>query len=155
VPERKIILCDLDGTLANCSHRLHYICEADNLTPKKTRDWRGFFAACSGDEPIDHVIDLVNAIDRGRFEVWITSGRSDECFRETVAWLDAHNVHYSRLIMRKAGDRTDDGMLKPSWLSDGTIPKDRVAFALDDRDRVVKAWRVAGIPCLQVAEGGF
>ena len=28
-------------------------------------------------------------------------------------------------------------------------------MAFDDRSRVVKAWREAGIPCAQVAEGDF
>ena len=28
-------------------------------------------------------------------------------------------------------------------------------IAFDDRDRVVAAWRSAGIPCLQVAPGDF
>jgi hypothetical protein len=34
--------------------------------------------------------------------------------------------------MRKEGDFTDDGLLKLSWLEDGTIPRERVLLALDD-----------------------
>jgi phosphoglycolate phosphatase-like HAD superfamily hydrolase len=145
---KRIILCDLDGTLADCQHRIHHIME-------KPKDWNTFFAACGDDEPIQHVIDFVNSLDRNLVEVWITSGRSDECRAETEKWLAAFGVRYDRLIMRKAGDFTDDGILKPSWLTDGTIPPERVLLALDDRNRVVKAWRDAGIPCLQVAEGEF
>jgi len=145
---RKIILCDLDGTLADCQHRVPLILEIP-------RRWTEFFDACDYDKPIRHVIDLINAIDRNVFDVWITSGRSDECFSKTVKWLEDNGVKYGRIIMRKAGDHTDDGILKPSWLVDGTIPRDRVAFALDDRNRVVNAWRECGIPCFQVASGDF
>jgi hypothetical protein len=145
---KKIILCDLDGTLAHCGHRLHHI-------QKSPKNWRSFFAECGADAPIPHLIQLLKSLDRKQVEIWITSGRSDECFRETVTWLDAHRVPYDRLIMRKSGDFTDDGILKPSWLSDGSIPRERVLLALDDRNRVVQAWRAAGIPCLQVAEGDF
>lgn len=145
---KKIILCDLDGTLADCQHRIHHIL-------KQPKDWASFFADCAGDSPIQHVIDLVNSINKDVYEVWITSGRSDECKQQTVKWLYDNNVNYDNLIMRKSGDHTDDGILKPSWLSDGTIPAQRVAFALDDRNRVVKAWRDAGVPCFQVAEGDF
>jgi hypothetical protein len=152
---KPIILCDLDGTLADCSHRLPYICESDNLSPKKDRDWRGFFAACGKDKPIKHMIDFLNVFDRYVVEVWITSGRSDECLEQTEQWLLAHGVVYDRLIMRKAGDHTDDGILKPRWLDDGTIPRERVMLALDDRNRVVEAWRANGVPCLQVAAGNF
>ena len=147
-PPKKIILVDLDGTLADCSHRIHHIL-------KQPKDWRAFFADCEDDDPIPNVIDFIDAIDRRKFEIWITSGRSDECRQATEAWLSYFCPKYDRLIMRKAGDFTDDGVLKPSWLSDGTIPRERVLLALDDRNRVVKAWRDAGIPCLQVAEGDF
>ena len=145
---KKIILCDLDGTLADCQHRIHHILK----TPK---DWKSFFSDCSYDEPIQHIIDLINAIDRSKYEVWITSGRSDECKQQTIKWLYDSGVMYDNLIMRKSGDHTDDGILKPSWLSDGTIPRERVAFAIDDRNRVVKAWRDNFVTCLQVAEGDF
>lgn len=145
---KKIILCDLDGTLADCSHRIHHI-------QNQPKDWKQFFAACSGDRPIAHIIEFIDSIDRMKFEIWITSGRSDECWALTVEWLSKHGVIYDRLIMRKAGDHTDDGLLKPSWLTDGTIPRERVLLALDDRNRVVEAWRKAGIPCLQVAVGDF
>lgn len=144
---KKIILCDLDGTLADCQHRVPLITE----TPKR---WAEFFAACGNDHPIKHVIDLVNALC-GQYEIWITSGRSDECRDETLLWLKKHGVAFDRLIMRRAGDHIDDGALKPSWVKDGTIPLHRVAFALDDRDRVVAAWRALGIPCFQVAPGNF
>lgn len=145
---RKIILCDLDGTLADCSHRLHRILK----TPK---DWDSFFAACRDDKPIWPLIDLINTLARDKYEVWITSGRSDQCWQETCDWLKRFRVDYHALVMRKAGDHTDDSELKVSWLYDGTIPRERVAFALDDRNRVVNAWRAHGITCLQVADGGF
>lgn len=145
---KKIILCDLDGTLADCNHRIHHIL-------KSPKDWRSFFAGCADDMPIQHLIDLIKGIDRTKIEIWITSGRSDECRLETEAWLHQFGVSYDRLIMRKSGDFTDDGILKPSWLTDGTIPRERVLLALDDRNRVVKAWRDADVPCLQVAEGDF
>jgi hypothetical protein len=145
---KRIILCDLDGTLADCQHRIHHIAK----TPK---DWQEFFAACDDDDPILHVIDFIDRLDRDKFEIWITSGRSDECREATEAWLSYFGPKYDKLIMRKSGDHTDDGILKPSWLDDGTIPRDRVLLAIDDRNRVVKAWRDAGIPCLQVADGDF
>ena len=39
--------------------------------------------------------------------------------------------------------------------ADGTIPRERVLCAYDDRDKVVAAWRAAGVPCFQVAPGDF
>jgi hypothetical protein len=145
---KPIILCDLDGTLADCSHRLPHI-------QKKPKDWRAFFSACASDAPIPHIVRLLSLFDRSQVGIWITSGRSDECHEQTIDWLRQHGIEYDRLIMRRAGDFTDDGILKPSWLDDGTIPRERVLLALDDRNHVVEAWRAAGVPCLQVADGYF
>lgn len=146
---KNIILFDLDGTLADCEHRIHHI------TKKHPKDWKQFFADCYADKPIAHAIQVVNALAASGFIIYITSGRSDEVRDETEEWLAQHRVDYDRLIMRKAGDFTDDGILKPSWLEDGTIEKDRVLLAFDDRNRVVESWRNVGIPCFQVASGDF
>ena len=145
---KHIILCDLDGTLADCSHRLHYI----QQTPK---NWTAFFAACGDDKPIEPIVEFIKKMWDVGYDIWITSGRSNECRRQTVEWLQRYKVPCFELIMRKAGDHTDDGELKASWVKSGKIPKDEVFFALDDRNRVVKAWRDLGITCFQVNDGDF
>lgn len=158
---RKIVIFDLDGTLADCQHRIHHINppkylhgNGEQQHPKK--DWQAFFAACGDDKPIEAVIDMLEAINFANvFQVWIVSGRSDECREQTEAWLAKYLTHYDNLIMRKAGDYTGDDILKVSWLDDGTIPADQVHCVFDDRDRVVNSWRKRGIPCFQVAPGDF
>lgn len=57
--------------------------------------------------------------------------------------------------MRRAGDHRGDDIIKLELLTqikaDGFDP----IMAFEDRSRVVRAWRSAGIPCAQVAEGDF
>lgn len=146
---KDIILFDLDGTLADCTHRQHH------LRSEGQKNWKQFFKECHLDTPIEHAIRVLHSLRANGYQIWITSGRSDEVRAETEEWLAAYDIDYDRLIMRRAGDHTDDGTLKPSWLENGTIPKDQVLCAFDDRNRVVKAWRATGIPCFQVAEGDF
>lgn len=137
---------DIDGTLADCSHRLHHI----QKTPK---DWTAFFAACSDDKPIPHVIELAKALGENN-EIVFVSGRSDECRSETEGWLDKY-VFASLLYMRKAGDYRDDSIIKIELLAQIRADGFEPIMAFDDRMRVVAAWRHAGIPCAQVAEGDF
>lgn len=89
----------------------------------------------------------------------IVSGRSDEVRAETEAWLFEQVFPGEACtfapIMRPAGDYVPDDQLKMRWLADGTIPRERVLCAYDDRDKVVAAWRAAGVPCFQVAPGDF
>lgn len=143
-----IVLFDLDGTLANGDHRVHHVL-------KHPKYWRTYFHHCDADKIIPHARVIFCAMIAAGFQVWIVSGRSDEVRDKTLQWLDENECLPHNLIMRKEGDCTGDDVLKVSWLKDGTIPKERVLCVFDDRARVVKAWRKAGIPCYQVAEGDF
>lgn len=143
----KCYIFDIDGTLADCSHRLHHI-------QKRPKDWDAFFADCGDDDPINHIIGLLRALAE-RHEIVFVSGRSDQVRAETVAWLDRHVGISEPLYMRRQGDRRDDDFLKIELLAqlraDGFDP----IMAFDDRTRVVNAWRAAGVPCAQVAPGDF
>lgn len=152
---RRCYLFDIDGTLADCSHRLHHI-------QSKPKDWRAFFAACADDKPIPHMIELAKRLWATAPLVFV-SGRSDECFDATITWMAQQGFGITgrydggspTIYMRKAGDyRADDivkGELLDTILADGFVP----IMAFDDRDRVVAMWRARGIPCAQVADGNF
>lgn len=153
--ERNIVIFDLDGTLADCQHRQHFIRQAaDSLASDFKPDWRGFFKACTDDTPIPHTCAILNHL-RESYEIWIVSGRSAEVQKETFMWLHQHGIGYDRIFMRKENDHRPDDMLKGDLLDSGIIPKDRVICVFDDRDKVVKMWRDKGLPCYQVAEGAF
>jgi hypothetical protein len=141
-------LFDLDGTVADNAHRLHYI----QGSPK---DWKAFFSEVEGDKPILPVITLAQDLaNSGKLIVYV-SGRSSECRRATLRWLAAYNLPDGALYMRKEGDHRDDYVIKiellAQILADGYTP----LFVFDDRDAVVKAWREAGLMCAQVQEGNF
>ena len=142
---------DIDGTLADSSHRVHHIMRTDG-SPK---DWDAYFAALSHDKPILHMRDLARTLSTGNVYIVYVSGRPEESRKETLDWLVAHRCPEGRLYMRPVGDRRDDDIVKIELLAklraDGFEP----LLAFDDRTRVVKAWRAAGVPCAQVAEGDF
>jgi hypothetical protein len=166
--ERKIILCDLDGTLADLMHRRHFVTAPQVRAPASLggtiRDpnfrpnWDAFHKACVDDMPIETTVHLVESLleaDPAR-ELWIVSGRSGKVYDETVVWLNTHLDRYDRLVMRPAGDYTKDDVLKETWLLDGTLPPlEDILCVFDDRDRVVQMWRRHGLTCYQVAEGDF
>lgn len=155
---RPLYIFDLDGTLALIQHRRHFV-----ERERKAQDWAAFYAACTDDEPNNPVIRVMESLRQTGAEVWIFSGRSDEVRGKTVDWLAQHTSFLTHelagppmLTMRAAGDYTPDDVLKRSWLDDMLREdRDRLYCAFDDRDRVVKMWRDAGVTCLQVAEGEF
>lgn len=139
---------DIDGTIADCSHRIHHIMGV----PK---NWDTFFAGCADDAPIKHIIELARHLSRAGMDIVYVSGRSDQCRTETTDWLNAHHLPAGPLYMRKQGDHRDDDIIKLELLeqvrTDGFDP----IMAFEDRARVVKMWRTIGIPCAQVAPGDF
>ena len=147
---RKCYVFDVDGTLADCSHRLHHIVRTDGM-PK---DWTAFFAGCRDDAPIPHMIELARYLLTFRPIIYV-SGRSDESRELTELWLMEHRLPPYNLYMRKAGDHRDDDILKIELLAEARTHGFDPIMAFDDRARVVAAWRAAGIPCAQVAPGDF
>lgn len=141
-------LFDIDGTLADLSHRLHFI----EKTPK---DWDSFFDACHADAPIAHICRLARILSRASQKVVFVSGRSDQCRAATELWLADNGLRGLPLYMRTAGDHRADHIVKGELLdrlrADGFDPE----MAFDDRKQVVDMWRERGVPCAQVAPGDF
>lgn len=138
---------DIDGTLADPRHRLHYI-------QQEPKDWDGFFEACDKDTRIGHVWITALALS-DHYPIVIVSGRSDQVREKTEKWLKNNFLPWDALYMRKAGDHRPDTVVKKELLAqlraDGWEPR----MVFDDRDSVVKMWREQGVPCAQVAEGNF
>lgn len=139
---------DIDGTIADLSHRLPHI-------QNEPKDWDAFFGACLGDTPIDHICELVRTLRDADQPIVLVSGRSDQCREHTEIWLAWQGLDGLPLYMRREGDRRPDHLVKADLLdklrADGFQP----IMAFDDRNQVVEMWRAAGIPCAQVAPGDF
>jgi hypothetical protein len=148
------IICDLDGTLANCEHRVHHV-------RNKPKNWDAFYAGVRDDEingPVLHTVSKFLFYEGGSYHIIFCSGRPERCREDTVWWLKevAHiwDYKYTTLLMRKDGDHRADYIVKQEILNEH-IDKDRVLFVLDDRQQVVDMWRRNGLTCFQVAEGNF
>lgn len=154
--KKPLYIFDLDGTIADISHRRHII-ETDTRDSSK---WRRFYSACDKDTPNAPVIRVMESL-RLFADIWIFSGRSSEVRGKTEEWLRHHtsltNFDLETcLMMRDEGDYTPDDQLKELWVKAMLIDdRRRLVAAFDDRDRVVQMWRRNGITCFQVAEGDF
>lgn len=143
------VIVDLDGTLADCTHRLHHIRDS------RRKNWDAFFAACHLDEPNPVVVALVKALERDHRLIFC-SGRPERTRQATTEWLKHHvGIEKADLYLRGDKDRRADDIVKRELLArmrtDGYDPK----LAIDDRGRVVQMWRSEGLVCAQVAEGEF
>ena len=147
----KCILVDVDGTLADNSHRQHWV-------QTKPKNWPAFNAALEDDLPYHDIIWLVKTLHAAGCTILIVTARTGDLYDRTKKWLDevaGLAGIYDKIYIRDAKDYRDDGIVKLELLdeirNDGYDP----FMVIDDRDRVVAAWRSAGIRCLQVQPGAF
>ena len=134
----RVILCDLDGTLCDISHRNPY--DASN---------------CENDGLVESVYNVINAFYDKNYKIFLFSGRSDIYKPETLEFLEKHSVGYDKLVMRREGDTRKDSVVKEEFYNDHVKDKFYVEFILDDRDQVVAQWRKMGLKVFQVSYGDF
>lgn len=149
----KCIIVDIDGTLADCSHRRKFL----EVTPK---NWEKFSdpEEVKKDRPIAPIITVVNALlSQTGAEIVFASGRTENLRSTTVTWLRKWGLWFFpfKLYMRKDGDYRPDTEVKKEILEQIKAEGFEPWLSIDDRSSVVKMWREEGLTCLQVAEGNF
>lgn len=147
----KVILCDIDGTLANPEHRLHYL----KIRPK---NWKAFIDEASTDTAYEDIVWLMKTLHGCGNTILIVTARSEDEREKTTEWLD--NVAglsgiYEKMYMRETGDYRDDSIVKTEILVKIYEDGYTAYMVFDDRDRVVETWRKLGIRCLQVKPGDY
>jgi phosphoglycolate phosphatase-like HAD superfamily hydrolase len=140
----KCYIFDLDGTLADDSHRWHHV--------TKTGDWEAYYAAATEDKPISHVIEVAKALQSAGFFIAIVTGRSESIRAETEDWLLAHGILFQELIMRKRTDRRRNSELKLEALETLRAKGYMPLMVFEDLPAAVRTYRLAGVPCAQVAD---
>jgi predicted kinase len=143
--DKKIVIYDLDGTLADVEHRLHFI----NGGVRK--DWAGFFDGMSKDPLREGVASLITDCYKDHITIIVT-GRPSNYRTKTEKWLKKHNIPYKALYMRKAGDFRPDYIVKQEIL-DKFLPKDKIEMIVDDRKCVLDMWRSNRLPVIDVGDG--
>jgi len=156
------IVFDLDGTLADLTHRVHYL----EQTPK---NWNAFFDECNRDLPILPIIQTLKDLRKASNIIEIWTARNGSTRDMTIHWLRQQEVFINAerfppffttipgvaLRMRHKDERIDDHELKRRWLHQSRAEGRYPDIVFDDRQRVVDMWRSEGIICLQVNPGDF
>lgn len=142
------IIFDLDGTLADCRHRLHHV-------SGNNRNWKAFFEGIPDDDihvPISALLECVHNAhaDGGSFRPIFCSGRPEDYRKVTEEWIYEHCGIDAPLYMRKTGDFRKDAIIKLELLAQIRADGFNPILAIDDRPQVIDAWQSVGLPVLAV-----
>lgn len=142
------IVVDLDGTLCQIDHRLHFV------RGEGKKNWKGFFEGLKDDIPNDWCVSIINNLKDIR-DIVLCSGRTDNYEQQTMNWLGKWGIEYHELFMRKRNDFRSDFIVKEVILDFEILTRYKPMFFIDDRKSVVDMWRKRGFVCLACAEGNF
>ena len=144
-----LVVFDIDGTLANIEHRLDYV-------RSKPKNWKAFDAGIPNDKINFPVAKIFWTLEEtGAYDIVLASGRNERSRQATKEWLRANGLGgYQKLYMRKTDDFRNDSIVKREMLDEiidfyGKKPD----MVFDDRPRVVKMWRDAGVFVFDVYQG--
>jgi hypothetical protein len=153
------VIFDVDGTLLNIEHRLHFI-------KKSPKDWKAFRDPVQKrwDEPILPVIDLFNALWYGGHTVILASGRTKDEEMDTrktlERWIpyiletDETGTDYQVPgFFRSISDYREDTIIKREMLDDMKLFGWKPTLVFDDRPSVIKMWREAGLTVADIGYG--
>lgn len=145
---KRLIIFDVDGTLANTDWRKH-------LWQQEPRDWTKIREQATLDPVHDEIKYLNNVL---YFQpdniVVIVTARSEEDRECTEIWLNNHGIQYHNIKFRSKGDKREDYLVKEEILYQ-LINEYKVKpyLVFEDRPSVIEMWRKHGIKTLAVEEG--
>lgn len=164
-----MIIFDLDGTLANCQHRKHFVDPRLNLENANEwkKDWRKFFEACDKDIPIDPVLEILCTLLFSGKEVQIWTGRSEFVRDKTVNWIKQNLESYYKMRswplesynlkvkMREIGGPIPQEVIKEKWFDQAIADGKIVEYVIDKNPKVVKMWRRRGVFVVDVNQSAL
>ena len=138
-----IFVFDLDGTIADATHRLHYV-------TTKPKQWGKFFAGIPDDPIYTVMADWIRSIPHPE-TVILQTGRPEQYRADTVAWLKRHNLNnsYDLLLMRDNSDRKSATLLKLEFLDfiNSKYNNDQILW-IEDTPETVQAINRQGVLAL-------
>jgi len=136
-PKRLAIIVDCDGTLVDTADIVHMVL----AKPKK---YDQFHHASVFSPPHGWVVEEVRGHYLQGIAVIIVTARKDRWWELTSNWLEAHEVPYDELHMRKDDDHRPDRIIKEEILFE-LRERFTIIGAYDDNPSVVALWEEHGI----------
>ena len=141
----RIIVWDLDDTLANTYHRsidFDFDTKDENL-------WADYFSKCDKDEPIKQTILLLDTMFQnyeGEIHIW--TGRNEIVKDKTIEWLIDNKIYYHELKMRPIDCRMKNVDLKYKWAKE--VGFENIYCVFDDNENICKMFQDNSVLCYNI-----
>ena len=130
--KKNIVICDIDGTVANNDHRQHFL--------EGKKDWDGFFSNLINDKPIHQIINKVKDLESQGNKIAFLTGRPERYRAETKRWLDIYFSFEYLLLMRKDNDRRDKQKIKLE-IFENNFTTDQITICFENDLGLIELWK--------------
>ena len=159
--KQKIIIVDIDGTIAKLDARLGFI----QRTPK---EWDKFYEELDKDEPMsENILNIIaDLVVTNSTPVFVT-GRPERTRTDTERWITKHFVAHhndarpenlisfpgSELFMRPENDYREDFVIKKEIHDNHILPNYEILRIYEDRQQVIRMYRDLGYEVIDMGPG--
>ena len=140
--DKKIILCDIDGTIANNEHRQHFL--------EGKKDWDGFFSELINDKPIFSIINKVIEEHNTGNDIVFLTGRPERYRIKTTEWLKKYFDFEIRLLMRKKNDRRNKLIIKEELVEEQFMYEE-IKLIIDNDKELINMWKSKKVSVLDAS----
>ena len=137
----KTVVFDIDGVLADASHRLHHL-------RKSPRDWRSFFADAAKD-PVKTEVLRKLIEERQYASITLMTSRPHNLAESTMRWIHESGIPDCRVEFRRSTDHRSSERVKEDILARLGGPS-RVARVYEDDEGVIDHLRSLGYCVIKV-----
>ena len=139
------IIFDIDNTLSDDAHRVHYI-------QQNSKNWDAYFDALIDDAPITPTLEMLRTLYDARHRIILCTGRPEKYRYLTVQWLQKYDVPANALFMRQP----KDGKLRNAQVKRAMIDRVREAnynpvAVFEDNPSSAAMWKECGLVVYQIA----
>lgn len=141
------VIFDIDGTLADCEHRRHFIAT-------KPKNWPAFFKAMHKDTVIENIaIYARHYYENTELKVIIVTARPNDYSDITIKWLSENNIKFDEIFFRSEKDSRDDAIVKAEILEKIREKGYNPIRVYDDRPKVIRMWKQKGLEVIDCGKG--
>ena len=141
----KVVLLDLDCTVADTRHRAHLAPEDKT----NTQNWINYSKACVEDIPLAGPIRTVQLLSE-QYPIFVVSGRNTEARAETLSWMIVHKVPFTRMRLHNRYDIRHNGEYKAAYVRELRAQGYDPILMLEDHEEVSRLVEAEGVPVLTV-----
>mgnify|MGYP001305624926 CR=1 FL=1 len=139
----KTVIFDIDGTLADDSHRLHFV-------ESKPKDYKQYNDLMHMDTVKPEVKALLEQYHKVGYVVKLITGRWERHRDVTEKWLFENGIFHDGLTMRQDEDFRCGTIVKREELNKLRQEGHNVVAAFEDRNKLINMFREEGVTCFAV-----